>query len=231
MRYQELFPDIELLPKHHFLEHYPQMIRLFGPLVSQWTMRFEGKHSFFKKVVKQTSCFKNVPLSLATRHQMTISYHLSAPCLNKSDLEVSAVSTLPVDLLKEEIAQVIRQKFSDKPEVHLTQCVTYKGITYRKGMILAHGAMCGLTEFSEIDQICIVHDDMFYIVKKLCGWYREHYRAFELSPAPTRTFSLVTLSELKIGSSRMVTLKRHIIIKGGIVVNNLVMHFAFDFAH
>lgn len=106
-------------------------------------------------------------------------------------------------------------------------------------MILAHGAMCGLTEFSEIDQICIVHDNMFYIVKKLCGWYREHYRAFELSTAPTRTFSLVTLSELsdiyplidyKIGSSRMVTLKRHIIIKGGIVVNNLVMlYFAFDF--
>lgn len=69
MRYQELFPEVKLLPKHNFLEHYPQMIR---PLVSQWTMRFEGKHSFFKKVVKHTSCFKNVPLSLATKHQMMI---------------------------------------------------------------------------------------------------------------------------------------------------------------
>lgn len=50
-RYQELFPDIRLLPKHHFLEHYPEMIRLFGPLVGQRTMRFEAKHRFFKQVI------------------------------------------------------------------------------------------------------------------------------------------------------------------------------------
>ncbi len=92
-------------------------------------------------------------------------------------------------------------------------------------MILSHRAVGGLPEFSETDQICILHESVFYIVKELCGWYREHYRAFELSPAPTRTLSLVTLSELldtypladyKIGSARMVTLKRHIEIKGAL---------------
>lgn len=31
-RYQEVFPNSHLLPKHHFLEHYPALIRLFGPL-------------------------------------------------------------------------------------------------------------------------------------------------------------------------------------------------------
>lgn len=224
-RYKELFPDIKLLPKHHYLEHYPQMIRLFGPIVGQWTMRFEAKHSFFKQVIRHTSCFKNVPLSLASKHQMMIAYHLSAPFLSKSDLEVSAISTLPVDLLKEEIAQVIRKKFSDTPEVHLAQCVTTKGITYRKGMILAHRAVGGMPEFSEIDQICILHESIFCIVKELCGWYREHYRAFELSQAPTRTFTVMAFSELldtcplvdyKIGATRMVTLKRHIEIKGAL---------------
>lgn len=45
--YQALFPDQRLLPKHHFLEHYPEMIKCFGPLVSLWTMWFEAKHSFF----------------------------------------------------------------------------------------------------------------------------------------------------------------------------------------
>lgn len=224
-RYQVLFPDIRLLPKHHYLEHYSQMIRLFGPVVGQWTMRFEAKHSFFKKVIRYTKCFKNVPLSLASKHQMMIAYYLSSPCLSKSDLEVSAVSTLPVDLLKEEIAQDIRQKFSDADEVHLAQCVTIKGVTYRKGMILAHKAAGGLPEFSEIDQICILHESVFYIVKELCGWYGEHYRAFELSPAPTKPFSLLAFTELldtyplvdyKIGSVRMVTLKRHIEIKGAL---------------
>lgn len=37
---------------------------------------------------------------------------------------------------------------------------------------------------------------VFFIVKELCGWYREHYRVFELSPAPTRDVPLVALSEL-----------------------------------
>lgn len=50
-RYQDLFSGVRLLPKHHYLEHYPQMIRCFGPLVAVWTMRFEAKHSFFKNIV------------------------------------------------------------------------------------------------------------------------------------------------------------------------------------
>lgn len=37
--------------KNHYIEHYPQLIRAFGPLSDVWTMRFEGKHKFFTKVV------------------------------------------------------------------------------------------------------------------------------------------------------------------------------------
>lgn len=44
---QKTFPNYRLRPKHHFIEHYPQMIKTFGPLVDVWTMRFEGKHKFF----------------------------------------------------------------------------------------------------------------------------------------------------------------------------------------
>ncbi|XP_047233654.1 uncharacterized protein LOC124875491 [Girardinichthys multiradiatus] len=221
-RYQALFPDVKLLPKHHYLDHYPQMIRFFGPLVEHWTMRFEAKHSFFKQVIRHTSCFKNVPLSLALKHQMMIAYHLSSPSLGKSELEVSTVTTFPVDLLKEEIAQVIRHRFPDKVEVDLAQCVTIKGITYRKGMVLAHKAVGGLPGFCEINHICIVKHSIFYIVRELGGWYREHYRAFELNPVSARMFTLLSLSELldtyllvdyKIGSVRMVTLKRHIEIQ------------------
>lgn len=42
-RYQELFSCVRLLPKHHYLEHYPQMIAV-------WTMRFEAKHHFLSKL-------------------------------------------------------------------------------------------------------------------------------------------------------------------------------------
>lgn len=76
-------------------------------------------------------------------------------------------------------------------------------------------------EFLEIDQIAIMHDHVFYIVKDFDGWYTEHYRAFELSSSPSRAFTLVAHDELldyyslanyTIGSTRMVTLKRRIVI-------------------
>lgn len=54
-RFCSVFPEGKLTPKHHFVEHCPQLIRAFGPLVSLWTMRFEAKHHFFKKIVRQTS--------------------------------------------------------------------------------------------------------------------------------------------------------------------------------
>lgn len=110
------------------------MVRLFGPPVGQCKISFEAKHSFFKRIIRHTRCYKNATLTLASKHQMMIAYYQSAPCLTTSNLEVSAVSTLPVDLLKDEIAENITKRFSDISEVHLAKYVTSKVITYRKGM-------------------------------------------------------------------------------------------------
>lgn len=109
-RHQEVFPQDRLLPKHHYLEHYPKLIKLFGPLVGLWTMRFEAKHSFFKRVMKRTSCFKNVPLSLAVKHQYMIGYHLLSPSIDKPMLDVSNASLVPLGFLKEELVQSFKQR-------------------------------------------------------------------------------------------------------------------------
>lgn len=222
-RYEELFPGVRLLPKHHYLEHYPQMIRCFGPLVALWTMRFEAKHRFFKQIVKHTSCFRNVPLTLASKHQFMIAFHINSLSYGKSTLDVSNVSTVPLDVLKEEVAQAIRSKYPNTNEVHLANNASSSGIAYSKGMIVAHGSTSGLPEFAEIIQMCVVNEELVLIVKVLCGWYNAHYRAFELSLSPSREIMLVALNELAdtypladyiIGSNRMVTLKRHIVIRG-----------------
>lgn len=42
---QEVFPDYNLLPKHHYLEHYPQLIRQFGPLFLD--VEIQSKTLFF----------------------------------------------------------------------------------------------------------------------------------------------------------------------------------------
>ncbi len=46
----------------------------FGPLVRHWTMRFEAKHSYFKRLAQSMGNFINIPYSLAMRHQQLQCY-------------------------------------------------------------------------------------------------------------------------------------------------------------
>lgn len=56
-------------------------------------------------------------------------------------------------------------------------------------------------------------------MRRLYGWYREHFRAFEFSASPTREMFFVEhadladdypLADYMVGPLRMVTLKRQV---------------------
>jgi hypothetical protein len=42
--------------------------------VQNWSMRFEAKHNYFKKLVDRINNFKNIDYSLARRHQALQAY-------------------------------------------------------------------------------------------------------------------------------------------------------------
>ena len=60
------------------IKHHGTISFLFrrGPLVRSWAMRFEAKHSYFKKCVDKLNNFKNIDYSLAKRHQALQAYLL-----------------------------------------------------------------------------------------------------------------------------------------------------------
>ncbi|XP_059898811.1 uncharacterized protein LOC132461193 isoform X1 [Gadus macrocephalus] len=219
VRFKEVFPDTNLLPKHHFLEHYPQLIRQFGPLVSLWTLRFEAKHSFFKRVVRHTRCFKNVLLSLAQRHQLSMAHHIYTCGFPKPLLEVKKFSTVSIDVLKDDIARAVKHKNPNVKEVSLAENVTYNGFNYRLGMILAHGSLEGMPAFIEIIQMVVLQKELVFIVRKLSAWYLEHFRAYQLEISPTKEIEVLEPSQLTdpypladytVGTMRLITLKRYI---------------------
>ncbi|KAJ8018246.1 hypothetical protein HOLleu_43867 [Holothuria leucospilota] len=53
--YYRMYPDMSMKPKFHYLIHYPEHLVNFGPLVHTWTLRFEGKHNYFKEVASLTN--------------------------------------------------------------------------------------------------------------------------------------------------------------------------------
>lgn len=82
-----LFPGINLRPKHHYLRHYPGLILKFGPLIRLWTMRFESKHSYFKRCTRHLKNLKNLCLTLSERHQMFQAF-LSAGSVSPPALQI-----------------------------------------------------------------------------------------------------------------------------------------------
>jgi hypothetical protein len=71
-----LFPNENLKNKHHHMIHYPRLIKTMGPLYNLWSMRFEQKHQRYKRLMHISGNFKNVPKTVATRHQHDVAARL-----------------------------------------------------------------------------------------------------------------------------------------------------------
>ncbi|XP_063382362.1 uncharacterized protein LOC134668830 isoform X1 [Cydia fagiglandana] len=70
-QYLEYFNDT-LKPKHHFMIHYPHIIKRIGPLKHIWCMRFEAKHKQLKQTAYNTSSKRNIPLTLMIKQQLNV---------------------------------------------------------------------------------------------------------------------------------------------------------------
>ena len=81
-------------PKHHFLAHYGECYKKYGPLISLWAMRMESKHTYFKGLIKASKNFKNAPKTCAFRHELAqVSYRFYGLFpINKFDIPANSLS-------------------------------------------------------------------------------------------------------------------------------------------
>lgn len=190
----EVFPDFKIRPKHHYVEHYPELIRCFGPLVHLWTMRFEGKHRFFKRVVHDTQNFKNVLKTLASRHQHMMAYHLSAPAFFKPHLQASTVTSVLVSTLPEVAIQYIKQK-TDSNTIYCASQITIDGTNISTGEYFPAGFEAGLPQFCKTESIVLVNDHVAFLCREHKSHYIEHLRAFNLCLGDISVKKITDLSD------------------------------------
>ena len=74
--FKKLYPDVNIIPKMHYMVHYPSQIRKFGPLIYSWIIRYESKLRVLKRASRHGN-FKNICKTVAKKHQHLLRYYLN----------------------------------------------------------------------------------------------------------------------------------------------------------
>jgi len=128
-----LFSNHKLKPKHHYLMHYPALIMQYGPLIRLWTLRFESKHSYFKRCARYALNFKNICFTMADRHQLLQAFKYSGSFFGSS-LQLGRSMLFQLDCYSDAIQNIIMPRLQEfKHPVEVATEVTFYGITYKKG--------------------------------------------------------------------------------------------------
>lgn len=151
----------KLIPKHHIMTHYANLILKIGPLIHSWMMRFESKHKEFTDMVRLTQNYKDLPLTLAKRHQ--------ASSVIKRSMAVNIQiqeSKITYDVSKytnfEDLKTILNPLISENKKIKGHQFICYGSLEYRPGFMLIDG-----NQVHEIVHI-ISHSEKYFV---LCEEY------------------------------------------------------------
>lgn len=176
---ETLFPETNLRPKHHYLRHYPGLMLNFGPLIKVWAMRFESKHSYFKRCARQLKNFKNLPLTLSNQHQLLQAY-LTAGSVGPQDLQMKDCSPFCSELYSEQINSAVVQFGFTETNAKITADVQYKGITYKRGQFVVT-RNDDLVQFGELIQVIVKDDTAVHFLLRLHATeFLPHYRMYSV---------------------------------------------------
>lgn len=144
------FFKTHLLPKHHFLTHYPEAIRRMSPLIYYWMMRVDSKHQVFTHLVKNTNNFVNIAKTLAKKHQAIMAYKM----FKISDIEPSK-KTIDFSKIetnhKDYVLNCLGENAKNNLLVH--KFANFNSIQYREGLMFIFE-----NEIYEIIHIFSLHD-------------------------------------------------------------------------
>lgn len=177
-----LFPNNKLLPKHHFISHYPKLILEFGPLLKVWTLRFESKHTFFKSCIRNLRNFKNVTFSLAEKHELH-------QCLVRQGSRLRHVQSvtgeikLQPNLYCSNIRRAIFEKGLNNNDMMECSSAIIKGTNYKRGDVVV--VRQEHYQFNTVfGKICLIlydcQEKVSFVLEILETTFKPHLRVYEI---------------------------------------------------
>jgi len=76
--YLSLNPGHSLKAKAHLLTHYDLCMKNCGPVRNMACLRYEAKHKSLKAAATATTCRKSLPLTVAIKHQLNLSFRFKS---------------------------------------------------------------------------------------------------------------------------------------------------------
>lgn len=130
-----MFPGTALKPKHHYMRHYPDLCFEYGPLSHLSTLRFEGKHSYFERIILGSQNFKNITKTVSKKHEMRQVY-CQAGNLFLNDLEENYPVPFVETMYSETLIQAVRGCGIDMSCAEESHKLSYRGTVYETESIL-----------------------------------------------------------------------------------------------
>ncbi len=155
-----LYPERNLIPKHHFMTHYWRLMIQFGPLVKLWCMRFEGKHGPLKRQAHIVCNFINISKTLAYKHQLSSMYTwkfgdpLKRHVTMTNTLQVAVGSLVKCDMFIEKMA-AFGHDLNILSMVSVANCVSVFGHSYRPS--------CVLSLRCDLDKECLFGETVYIV--------------------------------------------------------------------
>lgn len=211
-----VFPEVNLKPKHHYLRHYPGLILKFGPLIRLWTMRFENKHSYFKRCTRHLKNFKNLCRTLSERHQLFQAYLTSGSC--PPFLQLKDSSPFYSELYSETVKDAVSPfKFSET-QTRVSSEIQYKGTVYKKGQLFVIRNE-ETVEFGELMLMFITEEHVDLLTRVFIADFLPEYHLYSLRNTSKRVQCLnidhlpdyYPLSSYMLQGHRVVPLKHSIV--------------------
>lgn len=190
--FKRLFPARNLLPKHHFMMHYPRCIRNIGPILHMWSMRYEAKHNFFKTQLKS---FKNITKTLAKKHQRYMALHWES--FSQCRLTVGPGKMSQLEELKEGADLAAKLNTALSTNVLTVKWVKHYGTEYRPGLIVCVEVAEEMPIFCKIRTIIVKDEQVILIgsgVETIC--FDEHYNAFRILLKPLQAIKVLNVHDL-----------------------------------
>lgn len=183
-----------LTPKFHFLLHYPDMIRRFGPLVAIWSMRYEAKHRISKTAANSTSSRVNICKSVAIKHQLQLNnMFLNKEFGNKLKLSPSTQVQNDSDYLN--CSQITSSTIQSIVKVNW---VEVKGTKYNvHSIITLDVAEDSNPIFGSVKEIFVVNENVviFKCIKMKTLWFDVHFGCYEVE-YNTKEVSFILVNNL-----------------------------------